>query len=101
MHLRILVFLCVVAFAMAQLLSDEEEWNKFKSKHEKSYESSSEEARRFEIFKENLKKIREHNKRYDAGKESYYQGVNQFTDLTPEEFKDRYTGGFRGRKDQS
>nr|XP_023021654.1 trophozoite cysteine proteinase [Leptinotarsa decemlineata] len=101
MHLRILVFLCVVAFAMAQLLSDEEEWNKFKSKHEKSYESSSEEARRFEIFKENLKKIREHNKRYDAGKESYYQGVNQFTDLTPEEFKDRYTGGFKGRKDQS
>lgn len=62
--------------------------------HNKSYLSSEEEKRRFDIFKENLKHIREHNKKYEEGQESSKLGVNQFADLTHEEFQKTYTGGF-------
>ena len=46
----------------------------------KSY-TAEEEIHRFEIFKENIQKIEEHNKLYHLGKKSYYMGVNQFSDL--------------------
>jgi C1A family cysteine protease len=54
---------------------------------EKDYELTSETAiQRFRIFKENLKKIREVNS-MNLG---YTYGINQFSDLTPEEFKERH-----------
>lgn len=49
-----------------------------------------EEKLRYQIFKDNLAVIEEHNARYDNGEESYDMGVNQFTDLTDEEFKETY-----------
>ena len=36
----------------------------------------------------NLKKIEEHNKRYEEGHETFRMGVNQWTHLTPEELED-------------
>ncbi|XP_018566899.1 protein CTLA-2-alpha-like isoform X4 [Anoplophora glabripennis] len=77
---------------MAQLTL-EEKWTSFKNEHGKSYEAE-EEAKRFAIFQENVKKIEEHNKKYDAGEVTYKQGINNFSDLTPEEFK-KFSGGFR------
>ncbi|KAG5867086.1 hypothetical protein JTB14_026117 [Gonioctena quinquepunctata] len=93
MQLKLFVFLCLAAFAMAEILSDEEEWTNFKSKHNKSYGTPDEEARRYGIFKDNLSNIREHQKKFEAGEVSYSQGVNAFTDLTTEEFKKTHTGG--------
>ncbi|OVA15891.1 Peptidase C1A [Macleaya cordata] len=52
------------------------------AKHGKVYNDLEEKERRFEIFKENLKFINEHN----AGNNSYKVGLNQFSDLTKEEF---------------
>jgi C1A family cysteine protease len=54
---------------------------------EKKYELNSEEAiKRYKIFKSNMKIIEETN----AKNLKYKFGVNQFTDLTPEEFKRKY-----------
>ncbi|KAJ8922401.1 hypothetical protein NQ315_004346 [Exocentrus adspersus] len=80
---------------MAQLTL-EDHWINFKTEHGKSYEAE-EEAKRFSIFQENLKKIEEHNKRYEAGEVTYKQGINKFADLTPEEFK-QFVGGYKPNK---
>ena len=53
------------------------------------YKDEVERARRFEIFKENVKFIEDFN---NAGEYNYTLGVNQFTDLTHEEFLATYTG---------
>nr|XP_023021655.1 crustapain-like [Leptinotarsa decemlineata] len=90
--MKIFVLLCIAAFGMAEFLSDDEEWSNFKSKFNKVYNTPEEEVRRFEIFKDNLNHVREHQKKYDAGEVTYSLGINDFSDLTTEEFKIRYTG---------
>lgn len=60
--------------------------------YSKIYKSLREEKLRFEIFKSNLQIINEHNARYENGQESYFMGINQFADLTDEEFKIGYLG---------
>jgi len=78
-------------------------WNSFKLKFNRTYDSSADSQRfvfnafiyfffyiyfiiytkyRIEIFKDNLKKINEHN----AGESSYEMGITQFADWTHEEF---------------
>jgi len=63
----------------------------FKAWHllfKKEYTYDTVEAQtRFKIFKQNLVKIKEHN----AGTNSFTVGLNQFSDLTNEEFKQKYT----------
>jgi len=63
----------------------------FKAWHllfKKEYTYETDEAKlRFKIFKENLVKIKEHN----AGNHSYQVALNQFSDLTNDEFKQKYT----------
>ena len=43
------------------------------------------------IWKQNLARVTEHNKRHERGLETYTKGMNEFSDLTWEEFKDRYS----------
>ena len=55
--------------------------------YEKKYELNSEEGlKRYRIFKDNLKIIKEHNSRQD----DYRLGVNKFADLSTEEFSEQY-----------
>ncbi|XP_078322733.1 procathepsin L-like [Crassostrea virginica] len=68
----------------------EQAWKEFKILHDKAY-VAKEEIYRFEIFRENVQEIEEHNKLYHLGKKSYYMGVNQFSDLTHAEFL-KYNG---------
>nr|AAC49406.1 cysteine proteinase [Zinnia elegans] len=69
-------------------------------KHSKIYESFDEKLHRFEIFMDNLKHIDETNKKVS----NYWLGLNEFADLTHEEFKNKFLG-FKGelaeRKDES
>ncbi|KAL6527201.1 Cysteine protease xcp2 [Orobanche gracilis] len=58
-------------------------------KHGKKYKSFEEKLHRFEIFKDNLKHIDERNKKVDS---SYWLGLNEFADLSHEEFKKMYLG---------
>ena len=60
----------------------------FKLKYKKSYRSLNEEVERLKIFQANLAEIEAHNN----GKSSYTKGINQFTDLTKDEFKETFLG---------
>jgi len=63
------------------------EWSRFttfQSRFEKKYEDIKELTHRFNIFNENVKDIEFHNK---DTTQNYTKGINQFTDLTPDEFK--------------
>ncbi|RZC32301.1 Peptidase C1 and/or Inhibitor I29 domain containing protein [Asbolus verrucosus] len=74
-------------------------WASFKKIHQKSYDSA-EELKRRNIFKENLKKIEEHNQLYKEKKVTYEMGVNQFADLTREEFS-QYLNRYKDARLQS
>lgn len=44
------------------------------------------------MWEESKKKIEAHNAEYEQGKTSFYMGLNQFSDLTPEEFRTNCCG---------
>lgn len=64
----------------------------FQDKYHKVYSSIQELETRFDIFSQNLLQIRSHNADQT---QNFTLGVNPFTDLTPEEFRKQYLGGFR------
>jgi len=74
-------------------------WTKFlamesaKERHH-SYSSKAEHDMRFEIFKDNMEKIKEHNN----GNHSWYMAITQFTDMKPKEFKDYIACGTLNHK---
>ena len=57
-------------------------------KHGKLYNALGEKEKRFEIFKDNLRFIDEHN----AENRTYNVGLNRFADLTNEEYRAKYLG---------
>ncbi|KAK9690912.1 hypothetical protein RND81_09G162800 [Saponaria officinalis] len=58
--------------------------------HRKNYNALGEKEKRFEIFKDNLAFVDEHNN--NRGESSYELGLNKFADLTNEEFRSMYFG---------
>lgn len=58
------------------------------SKHKRSYASIEEKLHRFEVFKDNLLHIDEANRR----ESNYWLGLNEFADLSHDEFKSSYLG---------
>eukprot|EP00051_Salpingoeca_urceolata_P027225 m.480509 g.480509 ORF g.480509 m.480509 type:complete len:339 (-) comp21859_c0_seq1:1361-2377(-) len=59
------------------------QWEAFKVSHSKMYATDAEEARRFDIFTDNLEYIRQHQAKQGV---SYSLGVTAFADLTHSEF---------------
>ncbi|KAL3351479.1 hypothetical protein AABB24_019863, partial [Solanum stoloniferum] len=57
-------------------------------KHNKIYKSIEEKLHRFEIFRDNLKHIDERNNNVS----NYWLGLNEFADLSHDEFKKMYLG---------
>ncbi|CAA0834911.1 Xylem cysteine proteinase 2 [Striga hermonthica] len=81
----------IVGYNPDDLASIDKLINLFESwidKHEKKYKSIEEKLHRFEIFKNNLKRIHERNKIVT----NYWLGLNEFADLSHEEFKKTYLG---------
>jgi len=71
------------------------QWRKFSAfldKYHKRYSTINEFSNRFEIFKKNYLEILFHNADHNH---NFTLGINQFTDLTQEEFKAQYLGGFK------
>ena len=74
----------LIAFCSLELnaVSLESEWNNFKIKYKKSYESSEEDAERFENFQENFEFIQQHNKNETS---TYKLEINREGDMTDNE----------------
>jgi len=102
-----LFFLCVSFFTVfasennlrgrkiSSFLDETDEWKQFTNFQErfsKKYESIQELESRFQIFRSNVRNIIIHN--LDMN-QNFTMGVNQFTDLTPQEFKQQYVGGLK------
>ena len=76
-------------------LNDGDEWKQFtnfQDRFSKKYENIQELETRFQIFRSNLRNIILHNLDHT---QNFTMGINQFTDLTPQEFKDQYVGGLK------
>ena len=58
------------------------------SEHSKAYQSVEEKVHRFEVFRDNLMHIDQRNNEISE----YWLGLNEFADLTHEEFKRKYLG---------
>ncbi|XP_046489827.1 protein CTLA-2-alpha-like [Neodiprion pinetum] len=66
---------------------DLDEWNAFKAKHNKKYETVEEEKKRMTIYLESKEKIAKHNADFEKGITTFKMGINHFADMTPEERK--------------
>ena len=59
---------------------------------ERQYVNDEEESVRRDIFKSNYNHIHLHNLEADNGQRSYRLGVNQFADMTNDEFRQKMNG---------
>lgn len=75
-------------------VSDDESthFSRFMDEHAKSYPTREQHMLRKRIFVDNLRRINQHNKEHAAGQHAWTMRMNHFGDLSPEEFKMRYTG---------
>lgn len=67
-------------------------WAQFQKKFNKTYTTVREAKRRKMIFIKNYRLITNHNKHYDLNLESFLCAINRFSDLTKEEFQQKFTG---------
>jgi cathepsin L len=91
--MKCVVFLALVALVSAGLLPEsryEEEFVAYLEQYEKTYDVA-EFFNRFSVFKMNYDNILRHN----AGNHTWFMGINQFSDLTEEEFLKIYATGLR------
>lgn len=77
-----------------------EEWShflNFQDRFHRKYESLEELSHRFEVFRDNFRHIIAHNQGASEYGQNFTMAVNQFTDLTPEEFKAQYISGLQAK----
>ncbi|KAL5559083.1 hypothetical protein UlMin_035294 [Ulmus minor] len=92
------IFALSSALDMSIISSDESSWRTDEEvmamyeewivKHGKNYNALGEKEKRFEIFKDNLRYIDDHN----SQNLPYKLGLNRFADLTNEEYRSKYLG---------
>jgi cathepsin L len=94
MKLIVALSLLALCSAIAPLSNTEYEYlfTAWVNEYGKSYETA-EFFNRFNVFKTNLDTIREHNSMNDT----WTMGMNEFGDMTWEEFRATYVGGFKPR----
>lgn len=84
---------CIISAKGGRDRQDKEySWESFKQEKGRNYRNVTEETRRQTIWKTNYDKIKKHNQETDQKLHSYFVGVNDFTDLSPEEFQQQYLG---------
>ena len=80
-------FIIALTFVAAcSALSRDAQWEEFKLKYKKGYRNLEQDSERKAIFMSNLDNIEAHNVKFEAGQSRYSQAVNQYSDLTFDEF---------------
>ncbi|KAK4487726.1 hypothetical protein RD792_005611 [Penstemon davidsonii] len=79
----------------ASMVEKHETWM---TQYKRAYKDDTEKAKRFKIFKDNVEYIRSSN---EAGVRPYKLAINQFADLTNEEFKASRNGYKTGSRSKS
>jgi C1A family cysteine protease len=97
MFAKIIIFSSLFSIIKSTLVEENrnawKQFTHFQERFNKFYSNLEELETRFDIFKTNLKTILNHN--MDNIKQNFTMGINQFTDLTPEEFKTQYASGYK------
>jgi len=97
----LIVAVCAIPSIQLRKLSNEEDslFERYKQQYAKYYFDATDETYRKGVFAANLETIRQHNVEAAAGEHSYTLAMNQFGDMTFEEFHTKYTGflGLRNR----
>jgi len=85
--MKALILLAVIAVGFALPIDSDldSEWDAFKAYHGKKYVASEDDLRRL-IWEENLKRVALHNLEASIGKHTYTLAMNEFADLSGEEF---------------
>ncbi|KAG1702414.1 Cathepsin L [Nymphon striatum] len=87
--LKLAIVAAFVALAYANVPIDRtelESWHNFKAKFGKSHGSFREEMKRMDVFVSNLRFVKEHQAKFAAGKVSYNVAINEYADMTTQEF---------------
>lgn len=93
MFFQMLFSMSYFLYSTATSIDKNKQWldfSEFQSKFNKKYSNFEELTHRFEIFKQNVAEIYKHNKNENN---TFTLGVNQFTDLSREEFVQYYVSG--------
>ncbi|XP_065348053.1 procathepsin L-like [Cloeon dipterum] len=93
--MKILILLSLLA--LGSCFNLEEEWKKFKARHQKTYETDFADSFRMKVFSHNAKRINSHNERFKNGSVSYKLELNQFADMLGFEFRSSRNGFNRTR----
>merc|ERR1711994_1120648 len=95
MILKMKIFISVLLFmrlASTSSIFDEtlasglEEWKTWKTEYTKTYDSTEEEQRRFQIYHENKQKVERHNRAALKGEKTFFMKLNHYSDMTSKEF---------------
>jgi cathepsin L len=89
-----------VPIRLTKLTEDESLlWDRFKQTYGRVFFDSKDEGYRKTIFVSNLRKIAKHNEEHAQGWHTFTLAMNEFGDLTNEEFFAKYTG-YRGQSNE-
>ncbi|XP_017836396.1 crustapain-like [Drosophila busckii] len=86
--MKSIFIVCALLVASIAALPSQD-WTGFKQQFGKQYKSVAEEQLRRLAFEKNVLQIAAHNKRYEAGEVSFSMRLNQFSDMSHEEFSQR------------
>ena len=89
----IIIFAVVSILEICCIPTDHEfTWTTYKQHHRKNYTNKDVESRRQSIWQANYDAIKKHNQEADKNVHSYRLAVNQFTDMTVDEFRKSWLG---------
>lgn len=89
-----LVCLCTLTVATGRVASHraaghhrdlQDEWSHFIARQKRSYHSTHETTKRYNIFAKNMQKVRQHQLAYKTGNVTFDVHLNCFADMTSEE----------------
>merc|ERR1712038_686830 len=84
--MKFLIVAALFSLAASASVGRNQQWDEFKVKFGKQHRDLKHESERRAVFEKNMDLIEAHNAKYEKGLSTYKMGINQFTDLTYEEF---------------